>query len=152
MVSYFLDEFEKLASWSADQLNYLRMKFKVPDSAFKEMLGRVSTGKSVALLTDKERAAVARLIVAKYIKLKPLKLNSGKPVSSDISRSADRKKLLIGVKREKGALNLDLMKRIVKKNRLSTRPFKSIRKQQRGVRLGLVRGNRAKARKGYKSR
>lgn len=90
--------------------------------------------------------------MAKYVVTKMPTANKTLPLKSDISRSSDRKKLLIGVKREKGALKLDLMQRIKKKNRLSTRPFKAIRQKQRSTRLGLVRGTRQQARKGYKRR
>lgn len=151
MNRYFVEEFEKIAKWSAQQLSYLKRKFNVNDEEFSSMLRRASGKTSVTLMSDEEREAVARLIVAKHIK--PLKgKKSKKPAKSDIARAADRKKLLIGVKREKGALKLDLMKRIKKKTRLSVKPFKAIRKSQRNVRLGLVRGNRSQARKGYKTR
>ena len=68
---------------------------------------------------------------------------------SDLVRAADRKKLLLGVKREQATLKLDIMRRILKKQRLALKPFKDLKKKQREVRLGLVRENRRQARRGY---
>lgn len=98
-------------------------------------------------LNEEQLAQMAKILKERARSIK--KLKETKSEKSDIARAADRKKMLLGVKREKAILHVDYMKRVNKKNRLSTRPFMGLKKQQREMRLGLTRGVRRQARAGY---
>lgn len=107
---------------------------------------------------EPERRPIVQGVSVDRVKIKPAKIHIKKTQidkdqrKSDLIRAAARKRLLLGVKREKGALHLDMMRRILKKNRLSVKPFRGLKKEQRAMRLGLVRQSRSVAKKGYKRR
>lgn len=153
MIDAFLREFQKLAEWSKDQIGYLKRLYGISDSVVDAVVEQLFPGKTLSDLDPAQLGQVAKAITVKYgRKAAALKIKPVKGASSDITHAADRKRLLVGVKREKGALKIDLMKRILKKNRLSVKPFLGIKKEQRARRLALIQGPRAMARKATKRR
>jgi hypothetical protein len=73
-----------------------------------------------------------------------------KELKSDLVRVSDRKRLLLGVHREKGATKMtDIMTKIKKRLRRATVPFLGLRKAQRKMRYGMVQDVRKNAKKGY---
>lgn len=133
---------------------------------FMRFCQQLTGTKKLDNMSPKQLMLVARVIADKHGKkgekaareatpsrLPPLpKLIKANDARSDIVRAASRKKMLLGVRREKAILKMDIMRRIRKKLRLANRPFLGLKQKQRQVRLGLVRGARDMARQGYRRR
>lgn len=133
------------------------------DPAFMRLCYSLTGKKHLDSMTPEELQQVAREIVRRYGKKgeeaarkatpsslpKLPKVPKSKAAKSDIVRASDRKKMLLGVKREKAILKMDIMKRIRKNQRLALRPFKGLKKQQREARIGMVRSVRQQARRSY---
>lgn len=151
-------ELEKLAKDDADPLERLlaacrERGLSTDSTAFKAICKDVTGQTSTDDLSDEELDKVYQAVMRfrRHGPLpKPLKAHKGKAGKSDIVRAANRKKMLLGVKREKAILKIDIMKRINKKLRLANRPFLKLKKQQRKMRIGMVQDTRNLARKSYR--
>lgn len=137
----FFNELEKLAKKKKAKLT----KEKVLELARRK--GVLINASTLDGMTEEQLARVVAYIKSQAASKK--KTTKEKSAKSDIARAADRKKMLLGVKREKAILNVDYMKRVNKQNRLATKPFKGLKKEQREMRLGLTRGVRRQAKSGY---
>lgn len=166
-VDSFFDELQKFAQdWTVEEIHALADELGVKwdnDPSFmafcKEVVGkehldsmsRSELSEVAAALIDRRESSLGERRKAQGAtptKLKPITLKKKK--ASDIVRAANRKKMLLGVKREKAILKVDIMRRIRKKLRLALKPFLKLKKQQRAMRIGMVQKTRALARKSYK--